>query len=127
MKLFMISLARVISHHSTSSLFPGTWTSLGNCSTNIYTSDEVTVEDVDDDDNEDDDAYETDSREETEAEHESSGQVGILAHNSLQVGNIGTGNVVSNQDNRKSEGTPGFTFYVNRRLTSMPGMHHREE
>lgn len=89
--------------------------------------DDVTVEDVDDDD---DDEFETDSGEETEtvSEHEmetppmrsktQSLEVS-KAESSGKVASNGTGDGIVNQEKSKSEGTPGFTVYVNKRPTSM--------
>ncbi|KVH27190.1 protein of unknown function DUF630 [Cynara cardunculus var. scolymus] len=85
--------------------------------------DEVTVEDVDDDDE-----FETDGGDETETEHEaesppltnkSQNLEVSKAQNLGEVSNNGTAEVVSNQESAKIEGTPGFTVYVNRRPTSM--------
>lgn len=85
--------------------------------------DEVTVEDVDDDDE-----FETDGGDETETEHEeespplmnkSQNLEVSKAQSSGEVANNGTADVVSNQESGKTEGTPGFTVYVNRRPTSM--------
>lgn len=92
--------------------------------------DEVSVVDVDDDDDDDDDEFETDSGEETETEHELEVEPPPLmskaqnlevskGESSGKVVSNGNGDVVSNQERRKSEGTPGFTVYVNRRPTSM--------
>ncbi|KAI3789591.1 hypothetical protein L2E82_02391 [Cichorium intybus] len=93
--------------------------------------DEVTVKDVDNNDNEDDGEFETDSGEETETEHDVESQPLMLKTQNLEVStaqssgrrrilrNIGTRDVVSNQEKREIKGTPGFTVYVNRRPTSM--------
>lgn len=87
--------------------------------------DEVSVEDVDDDD---DDEFETDSGEETVSEHELESPPLMSKTQNLEVSkgessgkvaNNGMGDVVSNQERNKNEGTPGFTVYVNRRPTSM--------
>nr|XP_043625149.1 protein ALTERED PHOSPHATE STARVATION RESPONSE 1-like [Erigeron canadensis] len=89
--------------------------------------DEVTVEDVDDDDD-DDDEFETDSGEETDSEHELETPPLVSKTQNLEVSkaessgkvvNNGKGDAVANHERSKSEGTPGFTVYVNRRPTSM--------
>ncbi|XP_071714898.1 uncharacterized protein [Rutidosis leptorrhynchoides] len=99
--------------------------------------DEVSVVDVDDDDDDnddddddddDDDEFETDSGDEMESEHELETPPTMSKSQNLEVSktessgkvaNNGTGDVVSNQERAKNEGTPGFTVYVNRRPTSM--------
>lgn len=92
--------------------------------------DEVSVEDVDDDDDDDDDddEFETDGGDETEAEHQEDSPPLMnrsrnlevsKAESSAEVVNNGMADVVSNQESGKTEGTPGFTVYVNRRPTSM--------
>ncbi|KAI3525180.1 hypothetical protein L1887_03853 [Cichorium endivia] len=79
--------------------------------------DEVT--DVDDNDNEDDGEFETDSGEETETEHEVESQPLMpktqnlevsTAQSSGQVTNIGTEDVVSNQEKGKPERHQGLPF-----------------
>ncbi|KAM0017770.1 hypothetical protein Hdeb2414_s0027g00691751 [Helianthus debilis subsp. tardiflorus] len=93
--------------------------------------DEVSVvddHDDDEDDDEDDDAFETDSGEETVSEHELEPRPTVSKTQNLEVSkgessgkvvNTGNGDGVMNQEKGKTEGTPGFTVYVNRRPTSM--------
>ncbi|KAJ9538408.1 hypothetical protein OSB04_031141 [Centaurea solstitialis] len=95
--------------------------------------DEVTVEDIDDDDDDDDnddddDEFETDGGDETETEHEVESPPLANKNQKLEVSkaqssgdvvNNGTKDVASNQESGKTDGTPGFTVYVNRRPTSM--------
>ncbi|KAJ0744763.1 hypothetical protein HanPI659440_Chr10g0391341 [Helianthus annuus] len=91
--------------------------------------DEVSVvDDHDDDEDDDDDAFETDSGEETVSEHELEPRPTVTKTQNLEVSkgessgkvvNTGNGDGVMNQEKGKTEGTPGFTVYVNRRPTSM--------
>lgn len=92
--------------------------------------DEVSVVQDDDHDDNDDEEFETDSGEETVSEHElesppltsktKTQNLEVLkGESSGKVVSNGNQNGVLNQERGKTEGTPGFTVYVNRRATSM--------
>ncbi|KAI3803174.1 hypothetical protein L1987_31323 [Smallanthus sonchifolius] len=83
-----------------------------------------------DHDDGDDDEFETDSGEETVSEHELEqeheveppplmSEIKSKPQNLEVLKGESSGKVVNNQEQKKTEGTPGFTVYVNRRPTSM--------